>query len=443
MDAVLRTVADQNNYHRFPALNLLRIPRMALDVRKLSLAVVALLLMQHGHWGIDQMFPTSVIGQPLQQLSPFYTREEANLNSKSSSSFFSMSQLFKGDKETQAPRKETLFSFRFSTDSFFFPWASIYEPIREIVLGGNSWNRLAYLWTHLIWSLFVWAFLGLGICRLSALEFVTDTRASLKSSTWFGLKNGKSVFIAAQISLFSGMIVWLILSLCGLVDLWKPFGTADSLVTLFWFIPWLIALPLALLFLGSVAGWPLMLATISVEGSDGFDGFSRPFSYIFSKPLRYVLYWFIVALLLLVAGWFFESIIMLVELLAQNYVLGAEVDVQQSISRYAAVRESRPFLHFWIEALSWLFEAFRISLFFSAGTIIYFLMRKADDAISLDEIYTDSENGKERGLPLAGMAATSHPLPGHDAPVVPTESSQEETASEEQRENQDDEELEK
>ncbi len=38
-----------------------------------------------------------------------------------------------------------------------------------------------------------------------------------------------------------------------------------------------------------------MYATISTEGSDGFDGFSRAYSYVFSRPWHYL--WFAIVAL--------------------------------------------------------------------------------------------------------------------------------------------------
>ncbi|QDU80265.1 hypothetical protein Pla110_19900 [Polystyrenella longa] len=408
MDAVLKTISDQNFYHRFPFLNLLRIPRMALDGRKLLLAILALLLLHFGHQVIDQIFPPSGSKAPLQHLSPFENAGPTPVFTGTGSSLL----------------------LQTSWSSFYFPWTSVYEPVVQIAMAGNSWNRLAYLWTHLIWSLVIWSFLGLSVCRLAALEFVTDTRASLKDAARFGCRNGKSVLVAALISSLAGLAIWLILSIFGLIDLWRPFGNADSLVTWIWFIPLLISIPLALLLIGSLAGWPMALATISVEGSDGFDGFSRSFSYIFSKPLRYAVYWLAVIIITVISVWFFEQFVVLVELLAQNNIRGDEPGIVYFNAEGVNLEPPRPALQFWVESLRWLVEGFRVSMFFTAGTVIYYLMRQADDRISLEEVYTSPPADGESDLPLSGIAATSHPQPGHDAPVVPAETTTEKATSE-------------
>ncbi|MEZ6048933.1 MAG: hypothetical protein R3C11_25815 [Planctomycetaceae bacterium] len=53
----------------------------------------------------------------------------------------------------------------------------------------------------------------------------------------------------------------------------------------------MITIPFLLLVFGMLFSWPMTLATVAVEGSDGFDGFSRPLSYLFSKLLRFFVYW--------------------------------------------------------------------------------------------------------------------------------------------------------
>jgi hypothetical protein len=45
-----------------------------------------------------------------------------------------------------------------------------------------------------------------------------------------------------------------------------------------------------LIVVGLVVGWPLMFPAISAEGSDSFDAISRAYSYIYSKPWRYLWY---------------------------------------------------------------------------------------------------------------------------------------------------------
>ena len=47
---------------------------------------------------------------------------------------------------------------------------------------------------------------------------------------------------------------------------------------------------MAILLLGALVGWPLMWATVSVEGTDAFDALSRSYAYTYHRPWRLLWY---------------------------------------------------------------------------------------------------------------------------------------------------------
>ena len=58
---------------------------------------------------------------------------------------------------------------------------------------------------------------------------------------------------------------------------------------------------MAVLLVGMLAGWPLMWATVSVEGTDAFDAISRTYSYVYQRPARYLFYLFVAVVIGMVA----------------------------------------------------------------------------------------------------------------------------------------------
>ncbi|MEZ6048932.1 MAG: hypothetical protein R3C11_25810 [Planctomycetaceae bacterium] len=152
MDAVLKTIADQNYYHRYPRPESAADSRMALDVRKLMLALFALLLMHYGHRFVDMVCEYS--GES--SLSASFTKadEEPTLNPESGP-MVNIDQLSGFDLH--------YFPAVLSLNQSCCSW------------GAGMTGTVASIWTHLLWTIFVWSFLGLGICRLAAREFVTDT----------------------------------------------------------------------------------------------------------------------------------------------------------------------------------------------------------------------------------------------------------------------------
>ena len=63
-----------------------------------------------------------------------------------------------------------------------------------------------------------------------------------------------------------------------------------AIAGLIWPLVLFAAFFMTLLLVGVLLGWPLMWATISVEGTDSFDALSRTYAYVFQKPLRYAAY---------------------------------------------------------------------------------------------------------------------------------------------------------
>src|SRR4051794_13619325 len=59
---------------------------------------------------------------------------------------------------------------------------------------------------------------------------------------------------------------------------------------LFWPFVILLGLMMAVLLLGALVGWPLMWATVSVEGTDAFDALSRSYAYVYHRPWRLLWY---------------------------------------------------------------------------------------------------------------------------------------------------------
>jgi hypothetical protein len=75
-------------------------------------------------------------------------------------------------------------------------------------------------------------------------------------------------------------------------------------------------------------------------------------------------------------------------------------------------------ISFWVYLVIGLLGAFAISFYFSANTIIYFLMRREVDATDIDDVYVE-ETEDEFGEPSMGPAAAATPAPaGSPAPLT-------------------------
>ena len=203
-------------------------------------------------------------------------------------------------------------------------------------------------------------------------------------------------------------------------------------------------------FLIGLVGYPLMYTTLSAEGdqSDTFDALSRSINYVYQSPWHYIWYWTVailygaaVTLFIL----FFTSLTVYVgkwavgltastvwterkpeylfiyapesfgwkELLTKDspYAVKGEWKPVEGTTRqvytYVPVdkdandRARSEFWQynywgagivcFWLTLMFLMMLGFTYSFFWSAATMIYFLMRKRVDEAELDEVFTDDE----------------------------------------------------
>ena len=190
--------------------------------------------------------------------------------------------------------------------------------------------------------------------------------------------------------------------------------------------------------LGFLLGWPLMVATISIQDSDGFEGFSRAFNYQFSRPWQYVRDW----TTSIVFGSFMSLIVVAIVSLATHLAawtvsngMGAQrvrafltagpewmspSGPQIAVSDAAKVHltgdndsgseaqaaddggnAGRPgsigvwLAGFWLHVTGALANSFATSFFWTSATIIYFLLRKHEDNIEFSEIYVAEDEPQD------------------------------------------------
>ena len=168
---------------------------------------------------------------------------------------------------------------------------------------------------------------------------------------------------------------------------------------------------IAVILIGTVAGFNLMFPAIAYDGSDCFDAISRSFSYIYSKPwwmgfytaiaavygaICYTFVRFFVFLLLRCAHQFLQFGVWVENSSKEANKLSAIWPVPSFVSLFdsstATINWSESFAIFLVH-LSLLIVigavvSFVISFYFSANTIIYSLMRKKVDNTALEDIYT-------------------------------------------------------
>ena len=216
-----------------------------------------------------------------------------------------------------------------------------------------------------------------GRCQRSRLKF-----ARVK---WF------SYFAAPWMPLLGVLIITVPTALVGLL---LRLDVGVLLAGIVWPVLLLGGLLIAIFLLGLVFGWPLMWGAISTEGTDSFDALSRSYSYVYQRPLHYLFYAVVAALLgvlgAMLAYWFADAVIHLT-LWAVSWgsgasrlsqiVLGGPGQLSGAGSWGAAL------IGFWLGCVKLVAVAFAYSYFWNASTAIYLLLRYHVDGTEMDEVY--------------------------------------------------------
>lgn len=303
------------------------------------------------------------------------------------------------------------------------PAPGVIRSIANFAIVAPAW-MLAYHWLYftlfVVWFLLLWAVFGGAIARIAAVHIARDEKISVRQALSFSFGKILSFIFAPVIP----MLIVLFL------------GAVVALGALLFYIPWIgpiiagIGFVLALVAgfvmtlvsLGTVGGFNLMYPTVAVEGSDSFDAISRSFSYVFARPWRMLWYTLVAivygALCFLFVRYFIYVLLALTHFFVGWWLAGQPGHYFQQIwpgpsptnltydINFAGLKWSEAVcavaIAFWVYIVVSLLGAYVISFYFSANTIIYYLMRREVDATELDDVYveeTDEDFGDRPAAP--------------------------------------------
>ncbi len=295
-----------------------------------------------------------------------------------------------------------------------------------------------------------WALSGSGgvIARLTALEYARDDFPTLGEARNLVRSKRLDYFLA-----FLWPFLFIVVpSLC------------NALIGLFCSIPYvgrILLVPLYVVagLLGAVAwlfaiGWGLsfglMMPAVSVGGKDAFDGWSTSYAYVLWQFGRFVCYVVVAGVLGVLAvgaaGLAIEALIYLIHQTIEtgfvsgtpwlHYEFGGGIGaVMWSEGGLAAVVSS--IIALFTIALRAIPASYAVAYFFTANTVIFFLLRKHVDNIEIEEIYEPEEAEEEfppeapEQPPVPGAEPEPEAAPEEEEPEAPEAEAEEEEAEEE------------
>jgi hypothetical protein len=235
------------------------------------------------------------------------------------------------------------------------------QALQSEILGGSLGRSILRGGPILALNTALWCLIGGWIARheLVARRRAQDDTAEerVKPSVMpFLVGCWKSLLVCCPVVLFLALLLLLPVLFAGWAN--SGLGSLGALVVSL-LLPVVLVADLALLLiaLGSV-GWPLMPVAIAAECRDLFDALSRSYSYLYQRPIRFLL---LTALSLGVAG--------------------LPVAAQCAFAEQMAAWQ--PEIR---QAVCWLAAALSASIFWSLQTLVYLHLRLAVDDVDASEV---------------------------------------------------------
>lgn len=312
----------------------------------------------------------------------------------------------------------------------------VFPAVLNFFTVGPSWlfrYHLIYAILFTLLFLLVWAVFGGAICRIAAVHVARDEKISVRQALRFSVSKVLSFVFAPVIPLLIVLGIGVVLAIGGLL-FYLPWGIGSIVASALMIFAFLGGLVITLVLFGTVGGLNLMYPTIAVEGSDSFDAISRSFSYVFARPWR-MLFYTAVAVAYGALAYLFVKFFAYVVLASTHYFVGWWLGGQPGrwfpemwpAPSFASLPYNLDLAGLaWPEAVAAvlisicvylivsLVGAFAISFYFSASTIIYYLMRREVDATELEDVYVEEADDD--------LADTGPVVPASVASVTTTSS---------------------
>jgi hypothetical protein len=280
---------------------------------------------------------------------------------------------------------------------------SVAEAVRLVSLPfrpGTDPAAAAAALARLGWFVLVWAIFGTAISRCVALKLAGEEPLGPVAAVAYGSRKWPPAFNSVLFVLVGIAALSVPGALLGLA---MRTGWGLSLAGAVWPLVLIGAVVLAILAVGLVAGWPLMVAAIGVERGDSFQAISTAFSYLYQRPLHYAFYLLVglvVAFPALAAAGLFADATGTLAMWAASFGMGHDrtAAVVEGLSASGPLAETWGLgaMRFWTRGLANLLASFGWGYFWAIATAAYLVLRQDVDGTPLDEVVLD-----EPGSPAA------------------------------------------
>ena len=282
---------------------------------------------------------------------------------------------------------------------------------RSLVSSSYRWWSVQST-TGFILFCFIFLYFCLFLARRGAMRLVSTERVPLGRAFRFALTRFAQLLIAAGIPL-AGMVLCLVILMTG--GQHPAFYTCATPVLLG------TAAFMLLAGIGLAVGLPMMTAAVAVDDCDGFDAFSRAFSFMVQRPFH-TLGYLVLALFFGAAGFALLKWGVIAVLRIAAVFNFTEQDCGDLLS-------DNLWSLFWRTLTILIPYGFLTGYVCHAGVALYLILRKNLDGVAFDRILHESEEDVRRLRPIL-KDELGAPVPADaDQPLKPAAGSSAEPAA--------------
>lgn len=250
-------------------------------------------------------------------------------------------------------------------------------------------------------ALCAWGAFGGAISRSAALDYAMNVSLKWPQALGFGLGRWRSLAGSLAIPLF---ILWGIALAIGVGTLVLRVPGLNVIAGALWFVALIAGVIAAVVALAFILAQSMLVPTIACEGCDSIESVQRSFSFVWSRPLRLVLY----SVLLFVQAAVLAAVVFFIISFASKltneigFAWGGERG-GRVVGRLASGLEGTSFpalagtelwtyraIKFWTIVFGAIGVSVLISYYWTAATLLYLAMRRVCDGQDMREVWLES-----------------------------------------------------
>lgn len=278
--------------------------------------------------------------------------------------------------------------------------------VRAVAIALPGWLWSTQPWFFIVWTLvfvLVWSLLGGAIARMSVVEAATGDRVGMSEGLGFAFRRWLSFVLVPLLPLVFFGLIALLAMLGGLLF---HIPLLDIIAALLWIVAVLAGVVIAVGVIAWAGAVNLMFPALAAEATDVFDAISRSYSYVVTRPWKFLFYTAVALIYGTITYAFVGLVIYLTIYLAREATAAWSAPFARMLPmpEFGDLRHGVPdadlggtdrvagvVIRVWFLLVVGLIAAYAISFYFAAQSLVYLLLRRDCDGTDLSQVHLDSD----------------------------------------------------